>query len=171
VKKVKLNNKALNTLLNLDLIIAGISVTVLILLTFIGVIMRYFVNNPFTWQEEVQLWCFVWVIFFGASAAFRSGSHVAIDIVVDLLPDSLKKVVDILVYFVVMAVLIYLAIHGSNLVTQLANTGRTTNILDVPYPIIYAAFPIGCVLMMINYTLITGVSLFSKKTKVEGGVQ
>jgi len=166
---MKLKNKVLNALLNLDLLIAGISLSVLIVITFLGVIMRYFVNNPFVWQEEVQLWCFVWVVFFGGSVAFRSGSHVAIDIVVDLLPDSLKKVVDILVYFVVMVVLLYLSIHGSNLVIQLASTGRLTNILQVPYSIIYSSLPIGCVLMMMNYTLVTGLSLFSKKSNVEGG--
>lgn len=166
---MKLNNKALNALLNLDLLIAGISLIVLIIITFLGVVMRYFVNNPFIWQEEVQLWCFVWIIFFGSSAAFRSGSHVAIDIVVDLLPDTLKKVVNILVYFIVMFVLVYLTIHGSTLVAQLASTARTTNILHVQYSIIYSAFPIGCVLMMINYTLVTAISLFTKKTNVKGG--
>ncbi|WP_291633177.1 TRAP transporter small permease [Clostridium sp.] len=166
---MKLKNKTLNALLNLDLIIAVISLIVLIIITFLGVIMRYFANNPFIWQQEVQLWCFVWIVFFGSSAAFRSGSHVAIDLVVDLLPDSLKKVVDILGYFVMMGVLIYLTIHGSNLVIQLASTNRLTNILRVPFSIIYSAFPIGCVLMMINYTLVTGISIFSKKNKVKGG--
>jgi len=168
---VKLKNKILNTILNLDLMIAGISLTILICVTFLGVIMRYFVHNPFVWQEEVQLWCFIWVVFFGSSVAFRSGSHVAIDIVVDLLPDSLKKVADILVYLIVMLVLIYLTINGSNLVIQLSNSGRTTNILHVNYSMIYSALPIGCVLMMISNTLVTALTLFSKKTNLEGGVQ
>lgn len=169
VTSMKVKNKTLNCLLNLDMLIAGMSLIILILITFLGVWMRYLVNNPFIWQEEVQLWCFVWVVFFGASAAFRHSSHVAIDIIVDRLPPTLKKFVDIINYFIVMFILFYLMRHGTNLVMQLLRTGRTTNILDVPYPVIYAAFPIGCALMMINYTIMTGISLFGKKVEIEGG--
>ena len=73
--------KALEKILNLDYIIAGIALSVLIIVTFGGVIMRYFLGNPIIWGEEVQLFCFVWTVFFGAGAAFRTGSHVAIDVI------------------------------------------------------------------------------------------
>lgn len=169
VTNMKLKNKALNCLLNLDMVIAGISLIILIIITFSGVWMRYLVNNPFVWQEEVQLWCFIWVVFFGASAAFRSSSHVAIDIIVDRLPLTARKFIDILNYFVVMFVLYYLMTHGTNLIMQLFKTGRMTNILDVPYAVIYSAFPIGCGLMMINHTIMTAMSVFSKKADMEGG--
>lgn len=38
---------------NLDIIVASIALIVLIILTFVGVIMRYIVGQPFTWLEEV----------------------------------------------------------------------------------------------------------------------
>ncbi|WP_422444818.1 TRAP transporter small permease [Thermoanaerobacterium sp. DL9XJH110] len=157
-------------LLNIDLLISGLSLITLIIITFLGVLMRYFFNRPFVWEEEVQLWCFVWLVFFGTSAAFRSGSHVAIEFVVDRLPPYLKKIIEVLGYFVVMFVLIYLMIHGAKLAEQLFYTKRTTNVLDIPYSIIYAALPIGCVLMMINYTLIVVMTILSKKYDFEGGV-
>lgn len=50
---------------NLDVMIAGIALVILIICTFMGVVMRYFFNNPFVWLQEVQLWCFTWVVFFG----------------------------------------------------------------------------------------------------------
>lgn len=166
---MEIKNKTLRYLLNMDLVISGLALVALIITTFSGVIMRYFLNNPYTWLEEFQLWCFVWLVFFGASAAFRSGGHVAIEIVVDLMPPMAKKVVEILGYFVTMAVLVYFMVHGSNLVKQLLNTGRMTNILKIPYPIIYSALPIGCGLMMLNHTLITFISLFNNKIQTEGG--
>ncbi|MDI3535016.1 MAG: hypothetical protein PWQ82_1381 [Thermosediminibacterales bacterium] len=165
---MRLKNKILKLLINIDLIISGISLILLVIITFLGVIMRYFFNNPFVWQEEIQLWCFVWVVFFGASAAFRSGSHVAIEILVDRLPPFLKKAVEIFGYLAVMFVLFYIMIHGSRLVNQLNYTGRTTNVLDIPYPIIYSALPIGCVLMMINCTIVKFNTLFSKNIDMEG---
>ncbi|WP_079494217.1 TRAP transporter small permease [Maledivibacter halophilus] len=163
------NNKVFKYLMNIDMIIAGFALIILVMITFFGVIMRYFLNNPFVWLQEVQLWCFTWVVFFGGGAAFRSGSHVAIDVLVDHMPAALKKIVEILGYLVSMAVLIYLLFHGKNLVQQLLQTGRVTNILGIPYPIIYGAFPIGCVLMIINYTMVMIKELTNKELNVEGG--
>lgn len=60
---MNISNKRLKSLLNLDLLVASISLITLIIITFFGVLMRYIFNNPFVWQQEVQLWCFVWVVF------------------------------------------------------------------------------------------------------------
>lgn len=162
-------NKKFNVLKNLDLIIAMVSLIALILTTFVGVIMRYFLSNPFTWLEEFQLWSFLWLVFFGSGVAFRSGSHVAIDIIVDMMPDSLKKIVKIAGYFIVIAVLLYFIYHGINLVKQLASTGRVSNILKVPYSLIYSALPIGCILMIINYTIVTIIDIRELTGRKNGG--
>ena len=71
---------------NLDVILAGIIGGVLVLVTFLGVIMRYLFNAPFVWQQEIQLGCFLWLSYLGAGAAFLSESHVAVDIFVDSFP-------------------------------------------------------------------------------------
>lgn len=145
----------LNKLLNLDYIIAGIALIVLVLVTFIGVIMRYFLGNPLIWGEEIQLLCFVWIVFFGAGAAFRTGSHVAIDVVVDMFPQKLKKIVEILGNIVVLVVLIYLLNKSLPLISQHLSTARTTNIIKLPYSFVYSALPIGCILMVVNFLLKT----------------
>lgn len=143
----------LNKLLNLDYIIAGVALIVLVVVTFIGVIMRYFLGNPLIWGEEIQLLCFVWIVFFGAGAAFRTGSHVAIDVLVDLFPERLRKIIEILGSIVVLVVLIYLLNKSLPLIYQHISTARTTNILKLPYSFVYSALPIGCVLMIINFVL------------------
>ncbi|ABR46778.1 Tripartite ATP-independent periplasmic transporter, DctQ component [Alkaliphilus metalliredigens QYMF] len=165
---MEIKNKVLKYLLDMDYFIAGISLIMLIGTTFMGVLMRYFFNNPYTWLEEFQLWCFVWLVFFGSGAAFRSGSHVSIDVVVDLMPPIARKIVGVFGYIVVMFILAYIMFHGSNLVKQLLDTGRYTNILKVPYPVIYSALPIGCVLMMINHTIVTALLFFTEKVETEG---
>lgn len=155
--------KLLDYFLNLDYILTGITFLILVSVTFVGVIMRYFVNNPFVWLEEIQLMCFLWIVFFGSGAAFRTGSHVSIEFIVDRLPEKTRKVVEILIYLVVIIVLSFYMVQGMRLINQLIGTQRATNIFKVPYSIIYAAFPIGCVLMIINHTLIVLASLFNSK--------
>jgi TRAP-type C4-dicarboxylate transport system permease small subunit len=150
---------------NLDLIIAGAALSALILVTFTGVIMRYVVSRPIIWGEEFQLVCIILVVFFGAGAGFRLGSHVAIDIVVDRFPQKARKITEAAIYCVSMVILVYFAVQSANLVRQMYVTGRTTEILDIPYFIVYAAFPLGCILMIGNYS----VAFFKKFKKLKSG--
>lgn len=155
-------------LINLDYFIAGAALIALVLVTAIGVVARYALNAPFVWQEEVQIWCFLWIVFFGTGAAFRTNSHVAIDVLVDRFSPTGKKVVNIFVYIVVMFILMFMAKHGADLVFQMVKNGRHTPVLGIPAQVIYSAFPIGCVLMIINYSAIILSPLFEKRRPVGG---
>ena len=97
----KKENKASAILMNIDIVVASIILAILIVLTFLGVVWRYIFNAPFTWLEEVQTSCMVWIVFAGAGAAFRSGNHVAIEMIVDLMPKSMQKIMEILISIVV----------------------------------------------------------------------
>lgn len=143
-------NKFLDFLRNLDIIIACIALTVLIFITFFGVIMRYFLGQPFVWQEEVQLMCLVWIIFMASGAAFRYGNHVMIEMVVDMLPQKAARVVAVVDLILGLLILGFIGFQSYALVSTLAASGRATNILDIPYALIYSVVPIGFVLMMIN---------------------
>ena len=101
----KKENKAAAIFGNLDIVVASIILAILIVLTFLGVVWRYIFNAPFTWLEEVQTSCMVWFVFAGAGAAFRSGNHVAIEMIVDLMPKSMQKIMEILISIVVVVVI------------------------------------------------------------------
>lgn len=105
---MKKENKMLSFLGNLDIVVAAAVLAILVVLTFLGVIWRYVLSAPFTWLEEVQMACMVWIVFAAGGAAFRTGNHVAIEMVVDLMPKKLQKIVEILISVVVVAVIGYL---------------------------------------------------------------
>ena len=44
---------------NLDAVIAGVSLTIVICITLAGVVMRKVVGQPFAWLEEMQLFFFI----------------------------------------------------------------------------------------------------------------
>ncbi|TCK92367.1 TRAP-type C4-dicarboxylate transport system permease small subunit [Natranaerovirga hydrolytica] len=150
---MKKKSKALILLGNMDIIIAGIALGALIILTFMGVIMRYVMKMPFTWLEEVQLWCMLWIVYISAGAAFRTNNHVAIEVLVEMFPEKIQKVIEILIALVVYVVLGYLFIQSIGFVQLFIRNGRSTNMLEVPYSLIYGAIPIATALMMINYTI------------------
>ncbi|MBO8415039.1 MAG: TRAP transporter small permease [Proteobacteria bacterium] len=137
---------------NLDLVLAGIAFTILVAVTFGGVIFRYLLSSPIMWAEEVQLWCFLWITFLGAGAAFRYGSHVAVEIVFDILPKNVQKVLTVINYLIVMGILIYVCFLGFDLLSLMLKIHKTTAILRVPMWFINAIVPLGCVTMMISTT-------------------
>lgn len=145
------DNKFFKYILNVDAIIASITLCLLIVLTFAGVIWRRVLNSPFTWMEEVQLACMVWIVFAGATVAFRTGNHVAIEMVVDLFPEKAQKVATYFISVVVVFVLGYLFYVSLGFINIFITSGRSTSILNIPYSLIYAIAPVSFILMIFNY--------------------
>ena len=137
----------------LDLILAGIALTVLVAVTFVGVFARYFMGAPFAWEEEVQLACFVWITFLGVGIAFRSGSHVAIELLVERLSPAAARRIEIGGYAVSMLVFLFFLYYSGVIVDKMIEMERTTNILHIPYGAIYGVVPVGVLLMMYYDTM------------------
>ena len=140
---------------NLDIVLAGLILGILVVVTFSGVIMRYIFNAPFVWQQEVQLTCFLWLSYLGVGVAFLTGSHVAVDIFVDSFPEKIKEIIGTMAYVITCLVLIYFLLQCNQLLIQMYETKKMTSILHVPYCAVYAVVPIGCVLMIVDYTVVT----------------
>ena len=119
--------KKSNFIVNIDLFLAAIALTVLVCVTFGGVIMRYFVGKPIIWAEEVQLWCFLWMTFLGAGAAFRHGSHVAVEMVVSLFPQNIQKFIEKMDYVICMVVLGYLGFLGCDIIKLMMKKSAKKN--------------------------------------------
>lgn len=136
---------------NLDIFVAVVALIVLVGLTSSGVIMRYIVGKPYTWLEEVQLFCMVWIVFGAGGAAFRTGNHVAIEMVVEMLPKSIQKVVEIIIDLVVFFVISYLLIQSIRFVGVFVSSERSTSMLKIPYTLIYGIAPVSYLLMIISY--------------------
>jgi len=144
------NKISLKTILtNLDAIITGITLTICVVLVNANVIMRYFFNSPIHWAEEVVTSLFVWTVFIGSAYAYRKHSHLGVDILVNILPATVKKVVKAVMSVVELLVLIMLTVISSQYVYHLLynNAGKLkivkTDLLRVPKWWTGIAVPIG----------------------------
>ena len=166
---MKKENKILSFLGNLDILIAALVLAILVVLTFLGVIWRYVLSAPFTWLEEVQMACMVWIVFAAGGAAFRTGNHVAIEMVVDLMPKKMQKIVEILISVVVVAVIGYLFYQSLGFIQMFIKSGRSTSMLKIPYWLIYGIAPVSFILMIISYfySVLTGVKSEAKEAASE----
>ena len=122
---MKRANPLVKTLCNLDLIIASVALIVLTLVTSVGVFKRYVMQDPILWQEEISAFCQVWMIYMGASVAFRTGSHVAIEMLIDALPEKLQKFMGYVIDLIVLFVLVFLLVKSQAYIAQVfGRSGR-----------------------------------------------
>lgn len=166
---MKEKNKFLKVLGNLDIAIAVIALVILIVLTSSGVFFRYALGKPFTWLEEVQLLCLVWIVFAAGGAAFRTGNHVAIEMVVEMFPKKIQKLIGVLVDIVVLLVIGYLFKQSIGFVSVFVKSGRSTSMLKIPYYLMYGIAPVSYILMIISYFTSKYTKIKDENVAVEAG--
>ena len=140
---------------NADIFVGGCALIALVVITFSGVIARRVFNSPFAWLEEMQSFFTLWLVFIASGAVFRTIDQIAIEIVVDSFRPTAKRIAMVLIYLVVMATLGFTLVRSLILIDQLINIKRVTNMLKIPYFLVYIPLPIGCVLMIISDTIVT----------------
>lgn len=162
-EKKAINWKAV--ICNLDIVVSALILLFLIVITFTGVITRRVFNSPFTWLEEVQVACMVWIVFGAGGAAFRTGNHVAIEMIVDLFPPKIQKYFEIFIGIVIFLVIGYLFVQSIGYIQLFMNSGRATSILKIPYTLIYGIAPVSYIIMLISYvySIIKGVKTEAKE--------
>lgn len=66
--------------------------SVMFVLLFANVMLRFFTNDSIDIAEELPRFLFVWVTFFGAIIALRENTHINVNIVVSRLPKLGKQI-------------------------------------------------------------------------------
>lgn len=148
------SSKIFFVLSNADIFIGSCALIYLVGLTFVGVIMRRFFNSPIIWQEEMQVFCILWLVFITAGAVFRTTGHISIEIIVEMFSEKIQRIFNLLVYAIVMITLVFTLSRSYVLAEQLFSTGRMTNILKFSYGYLYLSLPVGCLLMLISNTIV-----------------
>lgn len=102
-------SRYLETTLN---IFMAVALSLMVVLVFGNVVLRYFFNSGITWSEEMSRYLFVWLTFLGAIGAFKGNEHLGVDMLVKRLPTRMKKAALILSNLLMLFSL-YLVLEGS----------------------------------------------------------
>lgn len=148
---------------------SGILVVSGLMVLFYGVVLRYGFQLPTTWQDEVARILLVWGILIGASATLRNNNHIRMDLLYNILPEKVKKYVDIFANIVILSFFIFLLTSGMELVNQKLVTGQAS-LNGYPLWIIYLILPISATLLIIR-TIEKFIIMFKGKTDVESDIQ
>lgn len=125
--------------------LAALPLLTLLVIFNLAVVMRYFVDRPLQWTEEVSGLLMIWIIMLGAIAAERDNQHLAIPVLVDLLSPKVTAAVNLVVSVLSAAFLVYVSYVG--LMLALSVHFKVTGILRISYFWIDIAIPVGFVVI------------------------
>lgn len=133
---------------------------VMIVIVFTQVVLRSF-GHANSWSEELARYIYIWECWVGLSFCQRYHGHIRITALSGLFSDAIQKALECVVIFLCGAVSLFLAYLGLQMVIYLLELNTNSPYMMIPYWIIYAAMPVGCVgyvfrLSLDAYTLITG---------------
>lgn len=60
--------------------VSAVLIVSMFAVTIYAIFMRYVVNKPLLWADEVTGWALVAIVMLGAAEAYRKGDHIAIDL-------------------------------------------------------------------------------------------
>ena len=122
------------------------------IIIFSNVVLRYTTGDSIIWAEEVARHMMIWVAFLGAGLALRFGGHVAIYSLHRAVSLRAARVLRAVVVLGLSVFFIFMTVASSDYVwrTRFQSTAAT----DIPISFIYAAMPVGFVLMLVHLLLV-----------------
>lgn len=163
-------SKIRKTVDHVELAFFSLCLATLVALTVLAVFMRYVIGKPFGWTEEIQMLLLVWSVFSGASIAFRERGHIAIDLLTNALPEKVQKVVEVIVWVLVLVSVSMIFKLELDRTVKFFATGQTTTMLKIPKAYIYGVVVISCAMMVINH-LLNGIEDIMKLLHKGDGVK
>lgn len=135
-------------LYNTEEIVSAAFLSVTVSVVILNVILRYGFRSGLFWVEEVATTSFIWSVFVGAAAVYKHKMHIGIDLITQLLPESARRIIVVLVDLMMLVINGYVA-YLSVLMIQ-SNRLKTTPVLNIPAGYINMAITVGFGLMAIH---------------------
>jgi len=121
------------------------------LVVFLQVVFRYVLRQPLYWSEELPRYLLIWMSFLAAALAQKTEAHINITLCLTWLPQRMQRWIHLGANLVILAFLGVLVYSGSLVVNITAHHRSTA--LQLPMGLVYAALPVGALLMMLYLLL------------------
>jgi len=145
--------RAINGITVLGAVIGGAFTGVMTLLVGYAVLVRYLLNRPIGWSEEISIYFMIWAVFLGAAYTLKEDAHIGVDILMAKLPDRAKK--PFFVFHGLMGIL-FLSIvfyKGIGMVAFSLKLDSRSIAIDFPLFIPQLAVPVGSALLIFQLIL------------------
>lgn len=138
-------------LTGLEHFLLGTSLLGASVILFANVILRYFFSKGLVWAEESVRYLIVWMVFIGSSVAARQASHINVDVLVNLLPPTIRRVAVTGLHVLAALFSAGLCVWSIRLTLLIKASGQITPGLQMPMYWAYLAIPAGSALMALRF--------------------
>lgn len=143
------------------------------LVTFSNVVARYVFNSNILWALETTVFLFAWLVLLGASHCVKVSAHIGVDLILNLVPAAVRKVLVLLSVALCLTFSTLLLIGAWQYWWPFATTRTWYEVNDIPMTIFpelmadwfnegeeyekmprfipYAALPLGMVLLTLRF--------------------
>src|SRR6266446_7901157 len=131
------------------------------ILIFVSVVHRFGTGVPFlypyliaihiSWAQELCIYMFIWMAKFGAAYGVRTGIHVGVDVLINQLPDTLRRKYVLFGLLSGALFTIIVGTLGANYVWAIGHTDQVSADLELPLWVVYLCIPLGSYLMCFRF--------------------
>lgn len=154
----------------LELYISIALMSLMTIIIFVQVFMRYVMKNSLVWSEELARYLFIWLIYMGISYGAKEMKHIKIDAALGLFPKKVRPIVVIIGDILFLGFALFIVYTGFTVVQKQIRLGQTSPAMHMPMWIIYAAPVLGFALTSIRQVqaIIYRVNMLKKGGEIDG---
>lgn len=146
---------------------AATACVVLVAIVLIGtaqIFFRFVLKSSLIWSEELMRYLFVWLAFITASIAVREHKHISVDFVTTYMPAKVNLVFYFISRIAMLAYFYFMIPAGIQLCIKTAHAKST--ILPITWNFVYAALPVGMILMLFSMASVFSFDLKQLKENI-----
>jgi len=124
--------------------IAAFGITAGVAIAFTNVVARYVFDASLVWATELTIFLFLWSIFFAAAYCFKKDAHIAVTVVLDIVPTKIAKPMLLTSHIITFFFLAAVSYYGYEYLLLVADLDeRSIDLWDMPMWIVYLVIPIS----------------------------
>ncbi len=131
--------------------LVGITFVSIVVLIFSAAFFRQF-DMPIVWADDIAKFLFSWTAFLGADVAMRYSRLVGVDILVRKLPRKTAKIIQLIVFALIIILLASFVFYGTRLSIESVDRSFQT-LSNISYSIVTASLPVASLLMILTASL------------------
>ncbi len=108
----------------------------------------FFASMP--WPEEFSRYCYIWTVFLSLGYTIRKKNMLKVAILMDLLPRKLRRSIEIIVNFIMLAIFAILFRYSIIYTGKVKVSGQISPAMHLPMWIMYMSTVVGFVLAVIR---------------------
>ena len=140
---MKIAKRICDVIFNILKYVVAILMIIMVVLTFIEVIRRYFFGQNWIWSEVLVRYMIVWCTFLGGAAAYRVGQLTKFDLVLNKFNDTVKLILGIVCDLLLLAFAAWLISKGVETFLKPSIANQISVELGISVRWIYLAIPVG----------------------------